>query len=294
MKASSTDPKVRRSAIHAIDMHVHVPRLPGLPESAVDASLRRYFRKEEPFPDADGMAKKYRDWDILGVVFSIDWETKGGGPPDTNDYVAGIVAKHPKQFIGFASVDPWKGKQAVTELQRAVKDLGLKGLKLHPGQQAFYPNDEKIYPLYEKCVELGVPVLYHSGFAASGLGMPGGGGIKLKYSAPIPYIDDVAADFPDLTIVMAHAGWPWTEEQIAVALHKPNVYIDLSGWSPRYLPEALVRETGSRLKDKVLFGSDYPYLPPDRWLAEFKDLPLKEEVRRKVLLENAKRVLKLA
>ena len=180
---------------------------------------------------------------------------------------------------------------AVEEVERAVTDLGLRGLKLHPIHQAFHPNDERFYSLYRKCVDLGVPVLIHTGFAAAGLGMPGGGGLKLKYGAPIPGVDDVAADFPDLTIVMAHPAWPWVEEQIAVALHKPNVYIDLSGWAPRFIPEALVRETNTRLQDKVLFGSDFPYLTPDRWLKGFEGLPIDDEVRPKVLVENARRVL---
>ena len=142
-------------------------------------------------------------------------------------------------------------------------------------------------------MELGSPALFHSGFAAAGIGMPGGGGMKLKYAAPIPHIDDIAADFPGLTVIMAHPAWPWVEEQIAVALHKPNVYIDLSGWAPRYIPQQLIHEANTRLQDKVLFGSDFPYLPPDRWLSGFDQLEIRDEVRPKILLENAKRVLGL-
>ena len=191
-------------------------------------------------------------------------------------------------------MDPWKGKAAVLELERSVKELGLTGLKLHPIHQSFFPNDTHFYPLYEKAAELGVPVLFHSGFAGAGAGLPGGAGLKLKYSAPIPGIDDVAADFPQLTVIMAHPSWPWTEEQIAVVLHKANVFMDLSGWLPRYIPEALVREVNSRLRDKVFFGSDYPYVQPDRWLRDFEEIAVRDEVRPKVLLENARRVLQLA
>ena len=117
--------------------------------------------------------------------------------------------------------------------------------------------------------------------------------MKLKYGRPIPGVDDLAADFPDLTIIMAHPSWPWVEEQIAVALHKSNVFLDLSGWAPRFIPEVLVRETDTRLRDKVLFGSDFPYLTPDRWLKGFEELPIRDEVRPRVLLENARRVLGL-
>ena len=277
--------------MRAIDLHVHVPRMPGLPEPAVEEGLRRFFRLQGPPAGVEEMAEQYRQWDIFGVIFSVDTETTTGEAPDTNDYVADIVRSHPDQFIGFASVDPHRGEPAVAELERSITDLGLRGLKLHPTLQAFFPNDRQFYPLYEKCSELGVPVLFHSGFGAAGAGMPGGGGLKLKYSAPIPGIDDVAADFPRLNVIMAHAGWPWTEEQIAVALHKPNVFLDLSGWAPRYIPEPLIREANSRLRDKVLFGSDYPYLLPDRWLGEFEDLSIREEVKPKIILENAAKLL---
>ncbi len=103
----------------------------------------------------------------------------------------------------------------------------------------------------------------------------------------------MAAEFPDLTIIMAHPAWPWVDEQIAVALHKPNVYIDLSGWAPRFIPQALIREANTRLRDKVLFGSDYPYLTPERWLREFAELEMRDEVRPKILLENARKALRL-
>ena len=279
--------------MRAIDMHVHIPRQPGLPDMVIEESLRRYFRLNDPPKLAEELYTRYNEWDILGVVFSVDAETVTGDRPDTNDYVAELVNAHPEQFIGFATVDPWKEDRAVAELERAVTQLGLKGLKLHPIHQAFFPDDSRFYPLYEKCAELGVPVLFHSGFAAAGIGMPGGGGMKLKYSAPIPHIDDVAADFPDLTVIMAHPAWPWVEEQIAVALHKPNVYIDLSGWAPRYIPQQLIHEANTRLQDKVLFGSDFPYLPPDRWLSGFDQLEIRDEVRPKILLENARRVLGL-
>ena len=279
--------------MRAIDMHVHVPRQPGLPEIGIEADLRRYFRLKSAPQDADEMAAKYEEWDLLGVHFSVNTETSTGEPPDTNDYVAEIARRHPDRFIGFASVDPWKDDASVREVERSVTELGLKGLKLHPIHQAFFPNDKRFYPLYQKCSDLAVPVIFHTGFAAAGAGTPGGGGLKLKYSAPIPGIDDVAADFADLTIIMAHPAWPWVEEQIAVALHKPNVYLDLSGWAPRYIPEVLIRELNTRLRDKVVFGSDFPYLQPDRWLREFEELPIRDEVRPKVLLENARRALGL-
>ena len=143
--------------MRAIDMHVHVPRQPGLPEMGVESDLRRYFTVKWVPQDADEMATKYKEWDILGVIFSVDTETSTGETPDSNDYIAEIVRTHPEQFIGFATVDPWKDESAVSELKRSVRELVLKGLKLHPIHQAFFPNDTRFYPLYETGVELGVP-----------------------------------------------------------------------------------------------------------------------------------------
>jgi hypothetical protein len=135
-------------------------------------------------------------------------------------------------------------------------------------------------------------VLFHSGQTAVGAGLPGGGGLKLKYAQPI-HMDDVAADFPSLNIIMAHPGVPWQEEQLSIALHKPNVFIDLSGWSPKYFRPILVQYANSLLQDKVLFGSDFPALTPERWLRDFEGLELKPEVRQKILLDNAKKLLKI-
>jgi predicted TIM-barrel fold metal-dependent hydrolase len=275
----------------AIDMHVHIPRQPGLEKSDMEQTLRDYFKLGESVEDVENMAKRYESMDMVGVLVSINSETSTGEKGDSNDYISEIVTSYPGRFIGFAAIDPWQDKKSVEELERAVKDLSLRGLKLHPVQQAFYPNDEKFYPLYEKAMELNIPVLFHSGMAASGSGMAGGGGMKLKYSAPIPGMDDVAADFPNLTIIMAHPGWPWIEEQIAVALHKPNVYLDLSGWLPRYIPKQLIDEANTRLQDKVLFGSDYPFITPDRWLKDWEQIPIKDEIQPKILYENARRAL---
>jgi len=275
----------------AIDMHVHIPRQPGLEKSDMEQTLRDYFKLGESVEDVENMAKRYESMDMLGVLVSINSETSTGEKGDSNDYISEIVTSYPGRFIGFAAIDPWQEKKSDEELERAVKDLSLKGLKLHPVQQAFYPNDEKFYPLYEKAMDLNIPVLFHSGMAASGSGMAGGGGMKLKYSAPIPGMDDVAADFPNLTVIMAHPGWPWIEEQIAVALHKPNVYLDLSGWLPRYIPKQLIDEANTRLQDKVLFGSDYPFITPDRWLKDWEQIPIKDEIQPKILYENARRAL---
>jgi hypothetical protein len=277
----------------AIDIHVHVPDPPGHPAAKEKEDMAAYFGMKDMPRTPEALYKKYKELDIFGVLFSIDAESVTGIPYIGNDYVASVVQRYSDQFIGFASVDPWKGKMAVQELERSVKELGLRGLKLHPSAQAFYANDPRFYPLWEKCAELDIPVLFHSGQTGLGARQPGGGGIKLKYCQPIPYFDDVAADFPSLTIIMAHPAVPWQEEQLSVALHKQNVYIDLSGWSPKYFRPMLVQYMRSLLKDKVLFGSDYPALMPERWLKDFEQLELNDEVRQKILLNNARKILNL-
>jgi len=278
--------------VRAIDIHTHVPNPPGQAPSAQQEQMARYFRSERGRETIEEMYEKFTKLDIFAVIFGVDSETTSGNPYHGNDYTASIVQKYPDRFMGFASVDPHKGKAAVRELERSVRELGLRGLKLHPISQAFFPNDIRFYPLWEKCAELGVPVLFHSGQTAVGAGLPSGGGLKLKYAQPI-HMDDVAADFPDLTIIMAHPGVPWQEEQLSVALHKPNVYIDLSGWSPKYFRPILVQYANSLLQDKVLYGSDYPALQPERWLSDFEQLEIKPEVRQKILLDNAKKLLKI-
>ena len=209
-----------------------------------------------------------------------------------NEEIAEVAAANPDVLIPFASVDPNKGARAVEEARRLIRDHGVRGFKFHPNVQAFYPNDRAFYPLYEVVAEAGLPALFHTGHSGIGVGLPGGGGIRLKYSNPM-YVDDVAVDFPELTIVLAHPSFPWQDEAISVALHKEQVFIDLSGWSPKYFPPQLVHYANTLLRDRVLFGSDYPLITPDRWLDDFARADFKDEVRPLILKENAARLLGL-
>ena len=172
-------------------------------------------------------------------------------------------------LIPFGSVDPPAARRPSGGPAGWSTEHGVRGFKFHPSLQGFEPNDPRYYPLYEALQELGVPALFHTGQTGIGAGLPGGRGIKLRYSNPM-LLDDVAADFPDLTIIMAHPSVPWQDEAISVATHKANVYIDLSGWSPKYFPPQLVRAANWLLKHKVLFGSDFPLLTPDRWLRRLR------------------------
>ena len=211
--------------LRAIDIHTHTPARGGRKADPRADQKEAYFRSATLGMTVDDMAEMYRRLDMMAVTFGVDKTTVSDDPFDGNDYVAEVMNTYPDVFIGWASVDPWKGKAGVRELERCVTELGLGGLKLHPITQAFFPNNRRFYPLYEKAQQLQIPVIFHTGHTGIGAGTPGGTGLKLKYSRPIPYIDDVAADFPDLTIIGAHPSWPWQEEMLSVALHKANVYI---------------------------------------------------------------------
>ena len=278
--------------VRAIDIHIHPP-MPGRRTLTDDPEIAKYFRSAVAHSKPEEMAEMYQELDIFGVLFQIDFETASGSKPIPNDYIAELVQRYPKQFVGFGSVDPWKGAIAVREVERCAEELGLLGLKFHPQQQQFFPNDERFYPIYEAAQRYGLIVLFHTGTTGVGVGQPGGGGIKLKYARPIPYIDDVAADFPELTIIMAHPSFPWQEEQLAVLVHKPNVYMDLSGWSPKYFSPLLVQYAKTLIQDKVMFGSDYPVISPERWMNDFDALGFDDAVKQKILLDNAKKLLKL-
>ncbi|MFF2846468.1 amidohydrolase family protein [Streptomyces sp. NPDC058001] len=284
-------------ALAAIDMHTHAEvssRGQGSLSAELEEASTTYFKVDGRHrkPTLPEIAAHYRERHMACVVFTVDAEAATGTPPVPNEEIAEAAAENPDVIIPFASIDPAKGKAGAKEVHRLVRDFGVKGFKFHPNVQAFYPNDRAAYVLYEAIQEAGAIAVFHTGQTGIGAGAPGGGGIRLKYSNPL-YVDDVAADFPDLSIVLAHPSFPWQDEALSVATHKPRVYIDLSGWSPKYFPPQLVQYANTLLKDKVLFGTDYPLLTPDRWLRDFAALPVKDEVRPLILKENAARLLGL-
>ena len=280
----------------AIDIHTHAEMstrmLPDEAEAEALEARGRYFRYTAKHPTIAQMAAYYRERKMAFVVFTVDQERGMGIKRISNEEVAESAHEHADVAIPFASIDPARGRMGVREARRLIKDFGVKGFKFHPIIQGFFPNDRDVYPLYEVIAEARLPALFHTGQTGIGAGMTGGGGLKLKYGNPM-YLDDVAADFPDMPIVLAHPAVPWQEEQLSVALHKPNVYIDLSGWSPKYFEAKLVQYANTLLKNKVLFGSDNPVILPDRWIADFEKLPIKPEVRPLIMKENAVRLLRL-
>ncbi len=279
--------------MRAIDFHVHLPTpewldvtMKGYTEVA-----ERYFRSPVSRRTLDQLADEYRALDIKALLLAWDAETATHRPRLSNEYVAAAVRDFPDVFLGFGSVDPLKGEAAVRGLDQ-IKDLGLKGVKFHPSIQRFAPDDERYWPVFARCQELGLVGLFHTGTSGIGAGTPGGQGIRLDYCRPIR-LDTVAAEFPQFQIIAAHFGYPWHDELLTIALHKTNVHIDISGWAPRYIPSTVVRDLKGRLQDQFLFGSDYPFIHPERCLDELASLELTAAVSQKLLIDNGKRLLGL-
>jgi uncharacterized protein len=276
--------------ITAFDVHVHLEH--DAKPTEADRAASKYFGKTAAAHGADALVDYYRSRNLACVVFTVD-ERLTGRPHLTNDAILDFARAHADFVLPFVSIDPTRGAPAVAEARRLVATGEVRGLKLHPPLQQFFPNDPIAYPLYEVFAEAKLPVLFHTGHSGIGTGMRGGGGIRLKYGQPM-HIDDVAVDFPDMPIVLAHPSFPWQDEAISICLHKPQVYIDLSGWSPKYFSPTLVQYANTLLKHKVLFGSDYPWITPDRWFADFEKIDIRDEVRPLILKQNAARLFGLS
>jgi uncharacterized protein len=273
----------------AIDVHVHVET--PIEDNEANKAAAKYFGDTKIPRGKQALADYYRDRKIGCVVFTVD-EKLTGRPPLPNMEIADFAAENSDFMFAFASVNPMRGRDAVDEAERMVRSGKIRGFKLHPPLQQFFPNDKAAYPFYEVANAAKLPVIFHTGHSGIGTGMPGGGGVRLKYGNPMD-VDDVAVDFPDMGIILAHPSFPWQDEALSVCLHKPQVYIDLSGWSPKYFPANLIQHANTLLKHKCLFGSDYPLITPDRWMADFEKAPFKDEVRPLILKENAIRLFGL-
>src|SRR5215469_11627365 len=287
---------MRTESLAAIDVHVHI-EVDGhghlsLDDELIEASAKYFRADHDRTPTLEQIADLYRSLNMAAVVFTVDSATATGHPAISSEEIAAKAAEHADVLIPFGSVDPRRGADAVAHARSLVTDHGVKGFKFHPSLQGFAPNDTAFYPLWEQIESLGVPALFHTGQTGIGAGLPGGRGIKLRLSDPM-LLDDVAADFPHLQVILAHPSVPWADAQISMATHKANVWIDLSGWSPKYFPPQLVRNANSLLQDKVLFGTDFPLLTAERWLRDFNALDIKPAVRPKILKENAVRLLGL-
>jgi len=289
-------PNIAVDDICALDVHTHVEADGcghfALDDELLDASAKYFGSDDNRTPTVDDLANYYRERSMAAVVFTVDASTGLGHPALSSEDIANKAAQHSDVLIPFGSVDA-HADDAVERASTLATQYGVRGMKFHPSLQGFEPNDRAFYPLFEVLEAHGVIALFHTGQTGIGGGLPGGRGIKMRYSNPI-LLDDVAADFPHLQIIMAHPSVPWVDTAISTATHKANVYIDLSGWSPKYFPPQLVRQANTLLKHKVLFGSDYPVINPDRWMKAFAQLDIKDEVRPMIMKDNAARLLGLA
>jgi predicted TIM-barrel fold metal-dependent hydrolase len=284
----------------ALDVHVHAGTSANAsPAESVsaptrdDTLARTTQRSGVGGQTPDQTAAYYRERKIACAIWGVDTGGTRGARPDavSNDEMLEAAERNSDVFIPFVMVDPWREHAGADEAQRLIR-AGARGFKFHPPSQGFYANDQRMYELYEVIAAAKLPALFHTGQTAVGQGAGAGGGIRLKYGNPI-YLDDVAVDFPDMPIIMAHPSFPWQEEALAIALHKAQVFIDLSGWSPKYFPPQLIQYANTLLKNKVLFGSDHPMITTDRWLADFQTAGFRDEVTPLILKENAARLLGL-
>ncbi len=287
---------MRIDSLTAVDVHVHIEAdghgCFSLDDELLAASAKYFRADHDRSPTLEKIADMYRSLRMAAVVFTVDAGTFTGHPALSSEEIADKAREHADVLIPFGSVDPLRGAAAVEQARRLVTEHGARGFKFHPSLQGFSPADPRFYPLWEQIESLRVPALFHTGQTGIGAGLPGGRGIKLRLSDPM-LLDDVAADFPGLTVILAHPSVPWADSAISMATHKSNVYIDLSGWSPKYFPPSLVRAANSYLQDKVLFGTDFPLLTPERWLRDFETLDIKPDVRPKILKDNAVALLGL-
>jgi predicted TIM-barrel fold metal-dependent hydrolase len=215
------------------------------------------------------------------VLLPLDLRTTGDGFVP-NDHIADLVKKHPRRLIGFGCVDPHMGDEAIKELERCVKVLGLKGLgEMDGSKQDFIPSERQYFPLYDRCQELGLPVVFHTGNSP---------GYPIENATPV-HIDRIAYNFPKLRICLAHMGWPWADIAAAIAWNKPNVYLDINAIRLKYLSPAVVNMMNTVISDKVLFAHDFPVFPTAKMVKEFEEFPLKPEIKKKIREDNPRRFL---
>lgn len=287
---------IQPDKLTAIDVHVHAEVSCTDPEDPVmgkfyDASTA-YFNAPRKRPTIQETIDYYRQQKMAFCMFTVDCESWVGAKRIRNEEVAEIALANSDVMIPFASIDPHKGKLGAREARDLIENWGVKGFKFHSPMQGCSPADRMAYPIYEVIAEYNLPAIFHTGHSGMGTGLKGGGGIKLKYGQPM-LIDEVAVDFPDINFILAHPGWPWTDESLSMALHKANVYIDLSGWSPKYFPEQIIRYANTQLSHKMLFGSDFPLIRPDAWIAAAEKVGFREHVLQKIIKDNAVKLLGL-
>jgi hypothetical protein len=264
----------------------------------IERMMRTVFKRESAFVAEAEFVAALKASGVRAVMMSpMGWAKEGRDPAliqEMHDYMGHLKKSYPDTILGcWGDIDPRLGVAGARELERCIKDVGMMGIYTGAILTGIPVTDERYRPLFEVCAEAGVPVKLSVGITAMGQGTPGGGGVHLAYENPIPYVDDVAVKFPNLTIIAAHCAWPFHNEMTAVMIHKANVYNELHGWSPKYFPAELKREINGRLQDRFMFGSDYPWFSYDRLLSDWETEGYKQEVLEKIYITNARRILGL-
>jgi predicted TIM-barrel fold metal-dependent hydrolase len=277
--------------MRAIDVHVH-PSTRGL-----DRDACTYFRRDlsEVPQSAEAFAALYKKHDVRAPLIGWHPSTVKEGSRNSNEHVIDLAARFPDAFPGvLGSLDVHAND--LNAVARYAEDLArnakVLGFKFHPPDQGFYPTDRRLYPIWEILQASGKPVMFHVGFTVLGANTEGGSGIALDYGRPV-HLDTLARDFPRMKIIAAHPGWPWEQELVGVVTHKKNLFVDTSGYLAEQLPEIFLKAIGGRLQDKALFGTDFPYVDLEKALASFDRMNFKDSVKEKLLLTNAKALLRL-
>jgi predicted TIM-barrel fold metal-dependent hydrolase len=280
------------------DAHSHWGTRRGYPFQTPEelAQQERVFRSTPRYVTEAEMADHFRSLDVRAI---LDLGVRAAAPMDEvralHDYALATQTQHADVIFGnWLHIDPRKGPDAVDELDRCLRAAtGFVGLAVPGAGLNVAASDAAYGPLYRLCMAAGVPVLMMVGTTGLGAGRPGGGGVILDFSHP-RHVDEVAARYPELTIIASRPAWPWQTEMIAILLHKTNVWYELHGWSPRYFAPDLKAEIGRRLQDRVLFGADYPLFSYDRLIADWKAEGYGDEVLAKVFHANAERLFRVA
>jgi len=300
---SPKSPKITQA--RAISLHTHPNTKYGIKSMLwFEGPMRKYLLgREQPMEeiiarapsDDEWVEPRFRRYGVRATPIAWDDETQhaeAGLGTTSNDYIAWLCKKYPDVFpTGWAMVDPHRGKLALVEMERAVKELGLIGVKFQQAAQRFVPSDKQWYPMWDFLQDLGVPVQLHCGYTGVGGGPPGGLGVNpLHFTNPY-WIDFVLSDFPRLNIIGCHPAWPFEDIARAVCLHKGNFFREISGLLPKYFPPNMLREMNTRLKDKFMFGCEIPAFQMDELLRQHAMNNYRPGVWDKLMWANAERIL---
>lgn len=301
----STEPIMMKGdrRMKAIDVQVQTFTRESMPyhpdPEGIETLARNVFKRESAFMPERDFIDGIRDAGVKAILMSPMGFAKAGRDMaeirEMHDYMGHLKKTYPDTVLGcWGDIDPRLGYAGARELERCIKDAGMMGIYTGAILTGIPVNDKLYRPLFDVCAEAGLPVKLSVGMTAVGQGTPGGGGVHLGYENPIPYVDEVAIQYPNMTIIAAHCAWPFQNEMIAVLMHKANVHNELHGWSPKYFPPELKREINGRLQDRFMFGSDHPWFSYERLFQDWVNEGYKTDILEKVYLRNAGCILGLA